>query len=100
MKSLKILAFAASLALASATFAAGAESVTVKVNGLVCDFCARSIEATMKKRPDVSGVHVDLDKGEVHLRLKADAKLDDPTLTKLIVDSGYAVTGIERKPLS
>ena len=70
--------------------------VTVKVNGLVCDFCARSIEAMMKKRPDVSGVHVDLDKGEVHLKLKADAALDDPTLKKLITDSGYKVTGIER----
>ncbi|WP_199555880.1 heavy-metal-associated domain-containing protein [Sandaracinobacteroides hominis] len=73
------------------------EAVTVKVNGLVCDFCARSIEAMMKKRPDVSGVHVDLDKGEVHLALKANATLDDPTLKKLITDSGYAVTGIERR---
>jgi copper chaperone CopZ len=78
--------------------AAQAERVTVKVNGLVCDFCARSIEAMMKKRPDVSGVHVDLDKGEVHLALKADATLDDPTLRKMITDSGYTVTGISREP--
>jgi copper chaperone CopZ len=78
--------------------AATAEAVTVKVNGLVCDFCARSIEAMMKKRPDVSGVHVDLDKGEVHLALKANATLDDPTLRKMITDAGYAVTGIERTP--
>jgi len=76
----------------------GGQMVTVKVNGLVCDFCARSIEAMMKKRSDVSGVHVDLGKGEVHLGLKAGAKLDDPTLTKLITDSGYAVTGIVREP--
>ncbi len=44
----------------------------------------------------MEGVHVDLDKGEVHLKLKADAALDDPTLKKLITDSGYKVTGIER----
>ena len=75
------------------------ELVTVKVNGLVCDFCARSIEAMMKKRADVTGVHVDLDKGEVHLKLKADATLDDRTLTKLITDSGYNVTGVDRKAL-
>jgi copper chaperone CopZ len=75
------------------------ELVTVKVNGLVCDFCARSIEAMMKKRDDVSGVHVDLDKGEVHLKLKANATLDDATLKKLITDSGYNVTGVDRKAL-
>jgi len=87
-------AFLAAPALATT----GAQMVTVKVNGLVCDFCARSIEAMMKKRDDVSAVHVDLGKGEVHLGLKAGAQLDDPTLTKLITDSGYAVTGIVREP--
>lgn len=96
---MRILLVAALLAAAPVAAAPTPEFVTVKVNGLVCDFCARSIEAMMKKRSDVSGVHVDLDKGEVHLKLKADAKLDDPTLTRLIVDSGYSVTGIERKPL-
>ena len=82
--------------LATPAHAAAAQMVTVKVNGLVCDFCARSIEAMMKKRADVEGVHVDLDKGEVHLKLKPGATLDDPTLKKLITDSGYQVTGIER----
>jgi copper chaperone CopZ len=99
MNTLKMLTIAAMLAAApgTAALAAGPESVTLKVNGLVCDFCARSIEATMKKRPDVAGVHVDLDKGEVHLSLKADSTLDDKLLTRLITDSGYSVTGIARK---
>jgi copper chaperone CopZ len=89
----------APLAAAPLAAAPTPEMITVKVNGLVCDFCARSIEAMMKKRADVAGVHVDLDKGEVHLRMKANATLDDPALTKLMVDSGYSVTGIERKGL-
>lgn len=89
---------AAMMAATPAAAAATAQNVTVKVNGLVCDFCARSIEAVMKKRPDVSGVHVDLDKGVVHVALKADSSLDDPTLRKMITDSGYSVTGIERRP--
>jgi copper chaperone CopZ len=96
---MRILIVAALLAAAPLSAAPNPEFVTVKVNGLVCDFCARSIEAMMKKRTDVAGVHVDLDKGEVHLRLKADATLDDPTLKKLMVDSGYGVTGIDRKAL-
>ena len=95
MKKLLIAALLAAAPL-SAAFAAPAQMVTVKVNGLVCDFCARSIEAMMKNRTDVVGVHVDLDKGEVHLKLKDDSKLDDPTLKKLITDSGYQVTGINR----
>ncbi len=85
-------------ATATATSSTGAQMVTVKVNGLVCDFCARSIEAMMKKRDDVSSIHADLGKGEVHLGLKAGATLDDKTLTKLITDSGYAVTAIIREP--
>lgn len=99
MKTLKIFAFALALTLVAPGAAApGAEMVTVKVNGLVCDFCARSIEEMMKKRPDVAGVHVDLDKGEVHLNLKPGATLEDPALRKLITDSGYAVTAIVREP--
>ena len=77
---------------------AAPERVTVKVNGLVCDFCARAIEANMKRRKDVSAVHVDLDRGEVHLTLKEDNALTDSVLTKLIIDSGYSVTGIAREP--
>ena len=93
---MKKFLIAALLAVAPLSAAYATQMVTVKVNGLVCDFCARSIEAMMKKRTDVEGVHVDLDKGEVHLKLKDDSKLDDPTLKKLITDSGYQVTGINR----
>ncbi len=46
MKKLLIAALLAAAPL-SAAFAAPAQMVTVKVNGLVCDFCARSIEAMM-----------------------------------------------------
>jgi copper chaperone CopZ len=78
---------------------AAAEMVTVKVNGLVCDFCARSIERMMNRRDDVARVHVDLDKGEVHVALKSGSSLGDPELRKIIVDSGYAVTAIKREPV-
>jgi copper chaperone CopZ len=104
MKTIMIALVLATVSVAGVGLAApavattGAQSVTVQVNGLVCDFCARSIEAMMKKRTDVSGVHVDLDKGEVHLALKPNAALDDPALTKMITDAGYSVTAISRVP--
>lgn len=93
---MKKLFLALLLAGLSPAATAAPQMVTVKVNGLVCDFCARSIEAVMKKRKDVSSVHVDLGKGEVHLGLKDGATLSDGDLTRLITDSGYAVTGIDR----
>ncbi|QMW23919.1 heavy-metal-associated domain-containing protein [Sandaracinobacteroides saxicola] len=83
---------------AAAEAVAGAQMVTLKVKGLVCDFCARSIEAMMKKRADVATVHVDLDKGEVHLRLKPGATLDDATARRLMLDAGFTVAAIERVP--
>lgn len=92
------LAMPATAAPASPPAAPAAERVTVNVNGLVCDFCARSIEAMLKKRADVAGVAVDLDRGEVLVRLRPGATLTDAELTKLIVDSGYSVTGIRRSP--
>ena len=86
------------LALLATPALAAPERVSVKVNGLVCDFCARAIAANMKKRPDVRSIHVDLDRGEVHLLLADGSTLSDPALTKLMVDSGYAVTSIARAP--
>lgn len=44
----------------------------------------------MKRREDVERMQVDLDRGEVHLVLRADASLTDPQLTELIVDAGAA----------
>ncbi len=87
------------LLLAAATPAlAAAETITVKVNGLVCDFCARAIEKTMQNRPGVAAIAVDLDMGEIKLSTTENAALDDATLTRLVTDSGYAVTAISRKP--
>jgi cation transport ATPase len=78
--------------------APAAQTVTVGVHGLVCDFCARSIEAMFRRRKDVASVHVDLARGEVRLALRPGATLSDAELTRLMRDSGYAVSGIARAP--
>ena len=44
--------------------------VVVKVNGLVCDFCARSLEKTFRKTGKVAGVSVDLTAKEVRLQVR------------------------------
>lgn len=77
--------------------AAQAETIKATVNGLVCSFCATGIEKTFKAQPAVDHVKVDLDSKLVTIGTKPNQKLDDATVTKLITDAGYSVTGITRE---
>lgn len=108
MKAFKSLALAAALSLVSApalaapetpaaTAQAKGEAVTAHVNGLVCDFCAQSIQKLFGKEAAVSNVHVDLGKGEVHIALKPGQTMDDAAIEKLIRKSGYALVKIDRE---
>ena len=72
------------------------DTIHVKVNGLVCDFCARALEKVFGKRDDVEGIKVDLDNGSVVVVMKPGQTINDETLTQLITDSGYNVRDIER----
>ena len=72
------------------------DTINIKVNGLVCDFCARSLEKVFLKRGDVAGIKVDLGKGSVVVAMKPGLTIDDETLAKLITDSGYNMNAIQR----
>lgn len=86
------------VALSLSVAPARAECVAdVKVNGLVCDFCARALEKVFGQREEVSGIRVDLDGGVVTVTLKEGKALADDLLTGLITDSGYNVTEITRR---
>lgn len=76
--------------------AACEDTINVKVDGLVCDFCARALEKVFGKRDDVQDIKVDLDNASVVVAMKPDQTIDDDTLTQLITDSGYNVRDIER----
>lgn len=68
----------------------------VGVNGLVCDFCARSLEKMFGKQDAVDHISVDLDEKLVTINFKDGKTLDDDTITKLITDAGYNVEKIHR----
>ena len=76
--------------------AACEDTINIKVNGLVCDFCARSLEKVFLKRGDVAGIKVDLGKGSIVVAMKPGSTIDDAALTKLITDSGYNIANIGR----
>ena len=92
------LAFAAPIASAQTETASEASQtmLTAKVNGMVCDFCARAVTKVFGKEDAVENVHVDLDKGEIHVTLKAGSDLTDDTVASLVKNSGYDLVSINR----
>ncbi len=71
--------------------------IIVSVNGLVCDFCAQSLQKTFGKMKEVKNVFVDLNKAIVNLTLNKKNDLSDNIIKQTFLDSGYDVTKIERK---
>ena len=70
--------------------------ITVQIDGLVCDFCARALEKVFGKRAEVTGIDVNLNTKLVTIGLNKGADIDDATITKLITDAGYNVVKINR----
>jgi copper chaperone CopZ len=68
----------------------------IKVNGLVCDFCARAINKVFSAKPQVSNTDVDLENGRISIIFNANQNIEDDELKKLIINSGYDVVAIER----
>ena len=72
------------------------EVLYISVNGLVCDFCARSIEKLFIKKESVDHINVNLEKMLITINLKKGKSLNDDLITKVINDSGYDIREIRR----
>ncbi len=72
------------------------QTLYVHVNGLVCDFCARSIEKMFSKKESVSSVDLSLEKMLITINFKEGKNLNDEKIIQIIQDSGYEVTEILR----
>ena len=70
--------------------------IKIHVNGLVCDFCARSIEKIFSKKKAVASINVSLEKMLITVSFKNGKNLSDDIIKQLILDSGYEVTEISR----
>ena len=82
--------------------AAHATTIEMKVNGLVCAFCAQGIEKTLRKNPATEDVVVSLEDKLVAVALKDGMDIQDDTLRTALKASGYDVKSIARTdvPLS
>ena len=94
MKNFSLVAVTIAAALAATSSVA--ETVKIKVDGMVCGFCASSIEKKMRANKATADVFVSLENKIVAVSEKAGLKLDDAALKAQIADAGYEVKAIER----
>ena len=89
--------FSISLLLIFSTISiAYAKEVNVDVYGLVCEFCAVTIEKNFENMDEVKDVKVDLDKKKVFLTFEDGKDLADEEISDIIMNNGYTVTKINR----
>jgi mercuric ion binding protein len=79
-----------------ATAAAEAGTIEMKVNGLVCAFCAQGIEKTFRKNPAVVDVVVSLEDRLVAVQMKEGTDIPDQELRNTLTGAGYDIKSIER----
>ena len=85
---------------AFATPALAARSITAKVNGLVCSFCAAAIESRLKGLGVAKAVYVDLTQKVVALELQDGKDVSPEKVAAEIKEAGYDVVSIERSERS
>ena len=73
-----------------------ARTVTVRVNGMVCDFCARSLTKVLKRDDNVEDVAISLEDKTVTILLAEGGAMDDAAVEKAVKNAGYNVASIER----
>jgi copper chaperone len=66
------------------------EAATIKVSGMTCQGCVRSVTRVLKAIPGVDAVEVSLERGEAALKYDP-AKTGAPAFRKAVEDAGYGV---------
>ena len=83
------------------SFTSLSKTIYIDVQGLVCDFCAQSIDKVFSKQVGVEKVDVNLNNGRVTVKMADvfeddEVGISDETIIKLLQDAGYEVTSIIR----
>jgi mercuric ion binding protein len=81
-----------------------AQNYVVKVNGIVCEFCAYGVGKKIRKLPFIDpsqydeGVRVDIENQRVFVAVREDALFDKSALFKAIESGGYDPIDIQEIP--
>ncbi len=81
--------------LAPSEVLAGA-SDRLKVDGMVCPFCAYGLEKRLGEIASIDAVLIRISDGLVQIRTKEDQELTDEVLKDAVKKSGFSLTEIER----
>ncbi len=71
-------------------------TVTLKVDGMACPFCAYGLEKRLKEVPAVDAVLILVSDGLVQIRLKEGQSLHDDALGAAVDRAGFTLTEIQR----
>lgn len=79
------------------TYKTTSNAMLVNVKGMVCDFCAQGLKKKFGKISEVEMIDVDLESGNVLIKLKEGKNLDDATVKKAVMENGLEVVSISKK---
>jgi copper chaperone CopZ len=84
------------VALLCASFAAHADTIEMKVFGMVCGFCAQGVESKLRKIPQTVDVFVSLETQLVAVQTRDGTDISDDDLRNAIAAAGYDLKSIAR----
>lgn len=84
------------VALLLTSLTARAETIEMKVFGMVCGFCAQGIEASLRKIPATVDVVVSLEKQMVVVATRPGVDIADKDLKSAITAAGYDLKTVAR----
>ena len=71
-------------------------NVLLRVDGMVCPFCAYGLEKRLENVPGIDAVLIRVSDGLVQIRAKVDQELSDEALKEVVEESGFTLREIER----
>ena len=71
-----------------------AKDIVITVNGMVCDFCAQSLEKVFMKENGVQSLEISLEDKTVTVQMDDKTTLSDETIKKLVEWGGYDLVDI------
>jgi mercuric ion binding protein len=86
----------ASLLIAAGPASAGSTLWRLKVNGMVCSFCAQGVKRKLSEIPGVRSITVDMPTHTISLVTADGFKGGESSIRKAVQDAGYAMTSIQQ----
>ena len=74
----------------------GGASVTLRVDGMSCPFCAYGLEKRLREIPAVDTLVIRVSDGLVQIRVKEGQELDDAVLENAVKRAGFTLREISR----